>query len=76
MDVGFNTWKNMEEGHRGWSPNARQIGDSSCDSIFNVETCLYDMGDCCLPGKYTIERYNLETSQTWTLKYAMVKPHF
>ena len=67
-------WINIEEGFRGWQPTGRQMGDSSCDSIFNVETCLYDMGDCCLPGRYTIERYNLETSQTWTLKYITI--HF
>ena len=44
-------WGNLEEGFRGWTPGFRQMGDSSCDSIYNVETCLYDMGDCCLPGK-------------------------
>ena len=51
-------WVNIEEGYRGWQAHGRQMGDSSCDSLFNVETCLYDMGDCCLPGRYTIKRLN------------------
>ena len=25
-------------------------GDYDCDEILNTETCLYDLGDCCLPG--------------------------
>ena len=63
-DEPFNTkagagWVNIEEGYRGWQAHGRQMGDSSCDSIFNVETCLYDMGDCCLPGRYTIKRLKL-----------------
>ena len=54
-------WVNIEEGFRGWLPHARQMGDSSCDSIYNVEPCLYDMGDCCLPGRYTIETLKYTT---------------
>ena len=73
-EYGALEWLSFEEGMYGWEPMARQIGDSSCDSTYNIETCLYDMGDCCLPGRYTIERYNLETPQTWTNKYRTI--HF
>ena len=50
-EIMWGNWGNLEEGYAGWSPIFWQLGDSSCDSIYNVETCLYDMGDCCLPGK-------------------------
>ncbi len=44
---------NLSMDNTSCSANSFMLRDSVCDEATNIETCLYDGGDCCLEAKVT-----------------------